>query len=167
MSQSRQRWISNLHGADGRLVGSYVYFLCCAGDAKDMVYIKIGITDQPTQRLLSLVNNCAARPLTFGVCNVVSRYVALRIETRLHQEFRAWRQLGEWFKFGKHEKTYFAETRDLVLGLYRNTAWPMKVEVTPVMPVVLEARRGLLQCRLIKRKGDAYHDFCKDGGLKA
>lgn len=168
MSRSRSIWISNLHGSDGRLAGSYVYFLCCAGDSKGIVYIKIGVSDRPTQRLLALVNNCALRPLTFGVCNVRSKFLAFKIETQLHQELSAWREQGEWFKFAMHDKPYFAETREAILRTYRSSAWPMTVSVTGVTPVVKNARRrSLVMCRLIKRRGDAYHDFVKAGGEKA
>lgn len=168
MSRSRSIWISNLHGTDGRLVGSYVYFLCCAGESRDTAYIKIGVSDKPTQRLLALVNNCALRPLTFGVCNVRSKFLAFKIETELHHALQAWRQQGEWFKFAMTDKPYFSETRESILKAYRSSAWPMMVSVTGVMPVVKSARRrSLLACRLIKRRGDAYHDFVKAGGEKA
>lgn len=168
MPQYGRLWASNLHGADGRLVGSYVYFLCCASDMKDTVYIKIGVSDSPTKRLLSLTNGCALRPLTFGVCNVRSKFVAFKIETQLHQELHAFRQQGEWFKFAMQDKPYFSETRDSILRTYRCGAWPMNISVTGVMPVVKDARRkALYACRLVKKKGDAYRDFRKAGGERA
>lgn len=168
MTQSARRWASNLHGVDGRLLGSYVYFLCCASDVKETVYVKIGVSDSPTKRLFSLTNNCALRPLTFGVCNVQSRSFALQIEKRLHQEFRAWRQQGEWFRFEMRDKPYFSETRDVILRAYRSAAWPMNISVTGVMPVLKDARRkALFVCHLAKRKGDAFRDFQKTGGERA
>src|ERR1700753_553098 len=137
--------------SEGRFAGSYVYFLCCAGDVPDVVYIKIGISDVPTKRLFTLVNNCALRPLTFGSCNVRSRKVAHKIEAQMHRVFRKWRTNGEWYRFKKEEKALFAAIRDGILQPFKSSMWPMDIVVHGVMPIVKDAhRRSLMYTKAIR-----------------
>jgi hypothetical protein len=159
MSVCRSRELS----ADGWQAGSYLYFLCCAGDSKDVVYIKIGISDQPTRRLYALANGCALRPLTFGVCHIYSRKMALKMEREMHRTFKAWRMQGEWYRFTVMEKTMFATMREEILKPYRSKAWPLSIAVTGVLPVMRDARRrSLYFSRRLKRQGRAFHDFQHD-----
>lgn len=160
-------FIQRLYTSEGRLPGSYVYFLCCAADSKDFVYIKVGISDRPTHRLYALVNGCGLRPLTFGTVNVRSRRIAQKIETDLHRAYAAWRTGGEWYRFSKDDKVRFAQIRKAVLAPHEHPGWPLPVIVSGVMAVMKNARhRSLFYTRLLKHKhrGKSYQDYRLDGG---
>jgi hypothetical protein len=124
------------------------------------VCIKIGISDKPTDRFHTLVNNCGFVPLSFGTCNVRSRKVALKIETQLHRELKAWRTNGEWYRFHKSDKPKFAAIRDKILDPFRHSSWPLTIATHGVLAVIHEAkRRSLYFSTLSKRRGKAFQDF--------
>jgi hypothetical protein len=154
------KWTPMVYGPDGCLIGSFVYFFCCASDSHDVVYIKIGVSDYPTKRLFALINNCALQPLTFGVCNVRSREIAFKIETKLHSEFRNFRTNGEWFKFPVDFKPHFSQAREKIFIPYRNAAWPMKISLAPAMPVLKDARlKAKFYLHKLHKRGKSFKDF--------
>lgn len=156
---------NRLFTSEGRLAGSYVYFLCCKSDSPGYVYIKVGISDIPTERMHALVNNCGLIPLTFGTCNVRSRRLALKIETEMHRELKGWRTNGEWYRFHKSEKSVFAKIRDKIIAPHKNSAWPMNIATHGVLGIIRDSkRRQLYFAKRIKRRGMAYLDFANHGG---
>lgn len=113
--------------------GSYVYFLICAGDAEGVIFIKIGLSDNPTDRLRDLVNNCARPPLTFAWVHTYSRGISMKIEKELHRRFKEWRVKGEWFKFTLDEKdSVFKPIRSEVLSGWKTPDWPLELSVIDV-----------------------------------
>lgn len=145
----------------GWLSGSYVYFLCCAGDTDDSFYIKVGISDRPTKRLYELVNNCALKALTFSWCHIYSRVIARQIERRMHVRLREWQTKGEWFRFTAEEKnSRFSARRNAVLREFKTPSWPLEISTIEVEAYMVEAaRRQRYMRRKYARRGRSFSDF--------
>jgi|SRR6185437_13811946 len=140
--------------------GCYIYFLSCRGEEDNVVYIKIGLSEFPLERMKALVNGCPLEPLTFGTVHVYSRDLAKKIERALHLLFKTWRTRGEWFKFALEDKHKFNHLRGLLFEKYRSSAWPMNTVLIDIDPYLDMQRRrmyGLIRAR--RMRGRAYADF--------
>lgn len=90
----------------------------CARPPRGFVYLirsgkhyKIGITENPAQRMRSL-NQGSPEPITKLIVQEVSNPVG--IEMQLHEKYSARRVHGEWFRFGRDEAE---EVRKYIAGL--------------------------------------------------
>ena len=148
----------------GRTFGCYVYFFCCsATEDAGHLYMKIGISERPIERLQEILTGCALEPLTYGAVHVYSRKLALIIENTLHLIFKGWRTNGEWFRFKAEEKDKFNSFRQLAFEKYRSDAWPMKLVLIDVKAIQLAwKRRTFGRLWAGRRKGKAFMDFERD-----
>jgi hypothetical protein len=134
--------------SDGRLRGSYVYMLLCRDDGP--VYIKIGISDAPSKRLMALRTACPVQPRQFCFVEVRSRSRARTIEKQLHFAMDAWHTQGEWFRVAMHEKPAFNQAWRSVLNANRETGWRYEWEriSVPAFAKQLDQNRRAMLARM-------------------
>lgn len=144
-----------------RLRGCYVYMLICRDDGP--LYIKVGISETPTERLMALRLGCPVNPKTFAVCESFSRRMARKIEVDLHKALKQWRAHGEWFKLDISEKDAFNDAIRPVFSKHTRASWPLRWEKVSVKAMVSYwNRRKATAMKKLRRRGRAYADFKKD-----
>ena len=126
----------------GRMAGCYVYMLFCQDGGP--VYVKIGISTNPTERLASLRTTCAVTPRLFASAEVRSKGVALGIERALHKHFVHAQTVGEWFVFAQAEAVLFRErTREVLKPFDTDPTRPLKWNSVAVAGFIkLAKKRG-------------------------
>ena len=112
-----------MYREDGRIVGSYVYFLLC--EDEDNIFVKIGFSDNPILRLSDLRTSCAIEPGCMAYVHLQSRKKATSLERDLHKAYKKWRSNGEWFKFKKTEKRAFNDTWKSVFQDHATKCWAL------------------------------------------
>lgn len=149
-----------LYRPDGRIRGTFVYMLLCHDGGP--LYVKVGITDTPHQRLLALRNGCPVKPKIFAMMETPSRRRAATIERALHAAFDEWRIHGEWFVMSFADRAVFNERWRRVVGQYALPNWPARWTQIPVEPVIAhgqQQRRWF--AKKIRRRGKAFRDFSR------
>jgi len=125
------------YAVNGRIDGAFVYMLLCGeGDA---IYVKIGMSAQPTRRLMTLVNNCPVPAQRFATANTYSRKMAYAVERALHRKMKHWRQQGEWFRLEHGDKEEFNGIWKSVFTKFAKPHWPLSWVQVPVQPIVRQA----------------------------
>lgn len=152
-----------LYNTDGLIRGSYVYMLLCR-DGNGPVYVKVGVTDHPDQRLESLRRGCPVTPLQFHSMSIPNRRRALFIERRLHRALREWRQHGEWFIVPMDHKPRFNDAiKSALANLPSKWRQPLQWSRIAVQPLVrLAQRRHFAYIEMVRRRGQSFQDFQKD-----
>lgn len=142
----------------GRMRGSYVYLVLC-GDA-GTIYVKVGRSSNPFQRLNELRVGCPLIPKIMATVEVATLQRAKRLESHLHAALKAWRSHGEWFLLNAADKGDF---NTILSGILLNHSDPSR-RLRPVqysVPALIEdgkRRRAYMQSRFA-RTGLAYKDF--------
>lgn len=150
-----------LYRPDGRLRGTYVYMLLCRDDGP--IYVKVGITDRPDERLLALRHGCPVTPLQYCTMEVASRRKARVIEIGLHESFRQWRAHGEWFRVNFTDKTEFNAGWRKVLARHATNGWPGEWSRVAVQPVIAAKQRAArYRLHIIRKRGTSFRDFRRD-----
>ena len=142
----------------GRLRPTFIYMLTCSEGAP--FYIKIGITDQITQRMKTLMTACPVKPVQLSVCEARSRGWARKIEKSLHGAMAKWRCNGEWFRVGIEDKTDFNKAWKVVFWEYDTAIWPLAwthISTHGLRENWKRSRRTFLVRR--SKLGRAYFDF--------
>lgn len=151
----------NLFHSDGRLRGTYVYMLLCMDDGP--IYVKIGISDNPTERFQALRRGCPVRPRRFAFVEVRSRKKARKVEADLHDAMSRWNAHLEWFMLSKEERGAFNDTWKAVFEKHAEVGWPLKWEQIAVDRLIaLGEQRQRFFRRQYAARGKAYRDFIKD-----
>jgi hypothetical protein len=153
------------HRTDGRLIGCYVYMLLCSDGGP--IYVKIGISQAPTDRLNQLRTSCPVRPQVLAVAETFSRKEARRIENGLHQIYDGWRHRGEWFLISAEDKPEFNRRWREVFTRHSRRDWPLAWEQISVKAIdrLAQQRQAFFRKRM-RRRGASYKAFVKDGGLR-
>jgi len=128
-----------LYRPDGRLRGVHVYMLLCRDDGP--VYVKVGISKSPTDRLMALRSGCAVTPRQFFSFEVRSKGKALGIERDLHRAFYRWLAQGEWFRVPIAERAEFNAAWQPVVDRHRESGWPCRWERVSVSAFMADAHR--------------------------
>lgn len=110
----------------GRIYGSYVYCLLC--DDGDKIFIKIGASHAPTQRMHHILGGCPVPPGVLAFAALPSKEIARNAENALHVVFEEWRTHREWFRFHKDEKPRFNELLRTALVRFSSRSWRLKWE---------------------------------------
>lgn len=135
------------YAINGRIDGSYVYMLLCSDGGP--IYVKVGISDVPTSRLMTLVNGSPVTAQIFAHANVYSRKLARVVEVALHRKMAKWRQQGEWFRLEQSDRDEFNGYWKEIFATHSKPHWPIKWVQTEVGPIVAAAR---LRQRLWRKK---------------
>jgi hypothetical protein len=151
--------------AFGRLKPTFVYMLFCLDDGP--IYVKVGLTDQPTKRVQTLMTACPVKPQQFAVCEVRSRGYARRVERGLHKALSGWRTQGEWFKITPDDKPQFQAAWKAVFRQFNSSTWPLTWTEVPTAGLARywKARRAAFNRNFHireRRGGAAYKDFLED-----
>lgn len=150
-----------LYRKDGRVRGSFVYMLLCQDDAGP-IYVKIGMSDDPFQRMQALRNGCPVQPRRFAFVAVPSRRLAKKIESFLHGELSPWRSQGEWFKFEPAEKADFNKGWQSAFRKAAIPGYPLEWTHIAVEFLIKEwDRRRNVARGIWKKRGRVYQDFRK------
>lgn len=148
-----------LYHVDGRIKGTYVYMLMCR-EADGPIYIKIGLSGNPTARIRNLCNQCAVPPQRLAVVELHSRHAASKVERALHDSMDKWRVHGEWFKFDLKDKSRFNACWREVFDKYSRPEWQLKWEQIPLKPFLqLLAKRKKAYQKAYVLGSLAYRDF--------
>lgn len=73
-------------------------------------YVKIGRSNNPTQRVRSLQTAC---PYDLHVAGVIKCPDAVQLETHLHEKYENRQKNGEWYNINNVQKTYLYSLFDL------------------------------------------------------
>lgn len=142
-----------------RLRGTYVYMLFCQEDGGP-IYVKIGISDKPTDRMKALRASCPVRAKSFATVEVVSRAKAVYVEKMLLIEMERWKTVGEWIKLTPEDKPAFNAAWQKVFSVHRTPSWPMRWSIVSVDAVMKDAYQKMrFVMRKQKRRGKSYRDF--------
>lgn len=150
--------------AAGRMTGCFVYMLFCQDGGP--VYVKIGISEHPDDRLAALRTTCAVTPRAFSVIEVRNRKMALRVERALQRAFAKDQTTGEWFVFPEGGGAEFRSRRREVLKKFdidptRPLHWST-VHVKPLADLAAKKRRYYYRRHKRMLKSRAYQDFRKE-----
>lgn len=148
--------------SDGRIRGAYIYLLLCR-DGDGPVYVKVGMTSNPTRRLHQLRLGCPVTPHQFCTMRQPSEKKARRAETALHRALGRWRSSGEWYRVPISEKAEFNATMQETLRAHRKTGFPTAWEKIAVQPLVKLAAENLKAAQRAWASGSqARRDFFAD-----
>lgn len=148
---------------DGRIRGSYVYMLVCRNS--DGIHIKVGMSDNPLNRLGSLLTACPLKPGVLATVELPNRPTALRFEKELHCALEQWRHVGEWFLFKPTDKPAFNAAIRSAAVHFAKPAWPMRWQKHSVAALLAQARqRKAIYQGSRQKRGRAFEDFEKAGG---
>lgn len=151
----------SLYNSNGRIRGSYVYMvLCMEGET---IFIKVGLTDIPLNRLSQIKTACPMRVRVFCTMQTHSRKQARIIEGAFLTALGRWRSNGEWFTLTMADKVAFNEACTVVLRNYSTASWPLKwVKLSvPKLQADANKRAGYAKLRFA-RMGKAEKDFKRD-----
>jgi len=147
---------------DGRANRNYVYMLLCQ-DFDGPVYVKVGVSHSPLQRLAALKTSCPMTPQRLAYAVTPTRSRAFRIERDLHKEMARWRNQGEWFRVEMAEKAEFNAAWHKVFMLYGSEGCRLKWEQIAVQPLLKMWRQNsAIHLRAMKKRGRAFKDFAAD-----
>ena len=73
----------------------YLYLISCKG------FQKIGVADNPIDRMASLQIGCPFKLRLVCTCSFNSRTAAMHAETGIHAKLNKYNAHGEWFKLPK------------------------------------------------------------------
>ena len=150
---------NHIYGNDGRIRGAYIYMLLCQDDGGP-VYVKIGMSSNPTQRLHALRLGCPVTPHQFCTMRHSSSKIALKTERILHKALKQWRSSGEWYRVPVSEQKEFNQALRAALNSYHRSGFPQVWEKVPVQPLVRLAEQRLKDMqRLWNSRGLARRDF--------
>ncbi len=127
-----------LYDDEGRIRGAYIYLLLCR-DGDGPVYVKVGMSTDPTKRLHSLRLGCPVTPRQFLTIRRPSSATALKVERALHSGLQRWVSSGEWYCVPIDEKPEFNAAIQSVLARHKQSGYPNKWEKVAVQPLVKEA----------------------------
>lgn len=127
---------------NGRSRCNFIYFLCCAADSPSAVYIKIGMSQNPLERLRELATGCGLKIASFGFLGCGCRSETHRIELALHAVFALWRTRGEWYRFELKDKNTFQVLRKETLEKMNTFRWPMKLTMIDVDEFLKKSRHA-------------------------
>lgn len=138
--------------------------LCC--DKPGPIYVKVGVTDNPMQRLSMLTAGCAVTPIRFMFVAVRSRAFALALEKSLLSGFSVWHTKGEWFKVKKSEKHTFNSAWKEAFSAHAEKHWPLgwvQMSVSSILALNKEKKVAFFKSERAKEQkyGAAYMDFKK------
>lgn len=143
---------------DGRLRGSYVYMLMCQ-DA-ETIYIKVGRSVSPLQRLSHLRTACPVAPEIMAIMEVSTQGRAGQIELALHTALSKWRTNGEWFRFQIADRPQFNAAWRSVIDQYSDSTRRLFWQKISVPEIVKAGRRASQYLKFqFARRGKAYRDF--------
>lgn len=147
-----------LYNPDGRLRGHYVYMVLCCESGP--IFIKIGHSKSPFQRLNDLRVGCPLVPRILAVLELPGRHLAKRMEGDLHRALMPWRRHGEWFAFEHSDKIQFNQQVARVVGTYRTPCRILRWHRFSVPKLIADGQRRMraLQSRHAK-SSLAYRDF--------
>lgn len=119
------------HGATGRLRGVYVYMVIFR-DEQPEVYVKVGASHSPGERLRAWRRQCAAVPWELATVELPNRRLAFRVETALHHALRPWRVGSEWYCVSTDDRLRFNRTWRSVLASHERPSWPLDWQRIPL-----------------------------------
>lgn len=149
----------------GTIRATYVYMLLCQDDGP--VYIKIGITERPDQRLMEIVNNCPVSPAIYATVAINNRKYAQSLERALLDGYKKWRTNGEWIAVETSEKPQFNTVWKEIFTTFRKRwpTWEGRWEKVSVPGMVKRAKaRAKNYRRKFRNIGAAGRDYLKHGG---
>lgn len=152
-----------LFNPDGRLRGSFVYLVLC-GEA-EKIYIKVGRSSNPFQRLNDLRVGCPFVPSIMATTEVAGTHLAKQLESDMHQALKAWHSHGEWFVLTRQEKAEFNAITAAVLKRHGSPSRRLTWRQYSVPDLIKDGddRRRYVQAQFA-RLGSAFRDFKKAGG---
>jgi hypothetical protein len=146
----------------GRLIGCYTYMMLC--EDGDNVHIKIGMSQEPQKRALTIYNNSPLIIEWMALVDMQSRERALNLERALHHALAKWRTNGEWFKFPRADKAEFNRLQQEALQKYQSPSRRLRWGKINVRRL---AKQALLRQKNAQHKwktsGQAYRDAVGSG----
>lgn len=139
-----------LYHLDGRIRGSYVYLLMCEDQAK--IKMKVGQSDRPLERLHGILTGCPLSPGLFAIAELPTRKLAFEVEKELHDEFKEWHLVREWFEFPISDKPQFNAAWKRVFQGYSSPSWKLSWTKFSVARILAERRRRLSYVRATAAK---------------
>jgi hypothetical protein len=103
---------------------NYVYMLLCADEGP--IYVKVGITDRPTQRMAAIATGCPVPMISLSILETSCRKAARDLERALHLAFGKWRTKGEWFQLVLEDKKEFNEAWKAVFSVHSTPSYRLK-----------------------------------------
>jgi hypothetical protein len=147
-----------LYDTEGRLRGAYIYMLLCRDD-DGPVYVKIGMTEHPDQRLSALRTGCPVTPHQFCTIRRSSRARAYRTEAGLHSALNRWKSSGEWYRVPVSEKDEFNAVLREALASHSQRGYSNTWERVPVQPLIRLAKKRCAAYLKKRNTSRAYLDF--------
>ena len=146
----------------GTIRATYVYMLLCQDDGP--LYIKIGITERPDQRLMELVNSCPVSPAVYALVGTNNRKYAQSLEGALLDGYKKWRTNGEWLALSVDDKPEFNEIWKSIFRTFQKRwpAWDAKWDKVSVPGMVKRAKaRAAYYRNKFNRLGKAGKDYVR------
>lgn len=106
--------------------------MCENGDG---IHIKIGLADNPIQRLRGLITGCPLVPGLLSYVELPSRLKALNFEQELHCALEQWRRFGEWFLFQYSDKSEFNRIIQDTAKHFASPSWPIAWKKLDLLPI--------------------------------
>jgi hypothetical protein len=114
---------ASMYSQDGRLLPCYVYLVLCMD--REIIFANLGVSDNPTKRLSSLLVGCPYEPGVLATVGVPNRTRAFRIQSSLHAALKPWHLRNTWFRFTSQDKARFNELSRSTLDEYASPSWPL------------------------------------------
>lgn len=151
---------SAVYHSDGRLRGVYVYMLLCQDDGP--LYVKIGVSRTPTQRVKQLWLGCPVTPRYFATVEVRSWEKAKKMERELLTAMDKWSHTGEWLLLSLEDKPEFNDKWKAVFRSNVEPGWDLSWSQTDVQALRADGQSKMNFARkLFARRGKAYQDFAR------
>lgn len=80
---------------------------CAFAQDRDEIYVKVGMSVRPVQRVRSLVTACPFRIDRFVFSHIGGMEQAQKFEAMVARDLADWRTRGEWYRFKPHAAQSF------------------------------------------------------------
>ncbi len=149
--------------------------ICDVGEG--VVYIKIGISKEPTTRLVGLTHGLPFDPQLFSYCLMQTRDRAKQMEADILAACERWGSRGEWLKLRQTESADFRAVLKAATAKYQSRLLPLmwhQIDVRKFREAKAEVRIDRLRAsrskpRLRRLRGLSalsYGDFKRQGAVE-
>ena len=146
-----------------------VYVLMCS-DAPDKLYLKVGMSMRPVQRLMELGTSSPLAPKAFSYVEVGERQKAMMAERLIHKGLAQFRHSGEWFLFNpqdaEHKALFNAVLRQVLDAVRSSSREWQKIDLNQlkaladrqkkIVPMLVSGNKRRQLLKAARREMDQY-----------